>query len=171
MKPSLENSEPYFASLWNQCNCVIVWTFFGLFFGIEKKTHLFQSCGHCWVRRDKLFIYEPKKGAFVYSQQKGSVHTIKYDYKNKDNKEQVKERVSNMESELAFSLQQTDSVDEMQNGSHINYGLYFVEFFPRCRSWQCWNLCTCHLERSNTWINGKWWAPGSSLWEQEVTDE
>ena len=32
MKPSLGNLEPYFASLWNQCNCVIVWTFFGLVF-------------------------------------------------------------------------------------------------------------------------------------------
>ena len=30
---------------WNECNCVVVWTFFG----IVMKTHLFQSCGHCWV--------------------------------------------------------------------------------------------------------------------------
>ena len=66
--------------------------------------------------------------------QKGSVHTIKYDYKSKNKKEQVKETVSNTESELAFSLQQTDSVDKRQNGSCINYGLYFVEFFPRRRS-------------------------------------
>ena len=29
LKPGLENSEHYFASLWNECNCVIVWTFFG----------------------------------------------------------------------------------------------------------------------------------------------
>ena len=29
-KPSLENFEHYFASLWNECNCV--WTFFGIAF-------------------------------------------------------------------------------------------------------------------------------------------
>ena len=30
LKPSLENSECYFASMWNECNCVVVWTFFGI---------------------------------------------------------------------------------------------------------------------------------------------
>ena len=29
LKPSLENFEHYFASMWNECNCVVVWTFFG----------------------------------------------------------------------------------------------------------------------------------------------
>ena len=28
LKPGLENFEHYFASMWNECNCVIVWTFF-----------------------------------------------------------------------------------------------------------------------------------------------
>ena len=27
-KPSLENYEHYLASMWNECNCVVVWTFF-----------------------------------------------------------------------------------------------------------------------------------------------
>ena len=31
--------------MWNECNCAIVWAFFG----IAKKADLFQSCGHCWV--------------------------------------------------------------------------------------------------------------------------
>ena len=40
----------YFASMWDECNCVVVWTFLALpFFGIGKKTDLFQSCGHCWA--------------------------------------------------------------------------------------------------------------------------
>ena len=30
LKPGLENFEHYFASMWNDCNCVIVWTFFGI---------------------------------------------------------------------------------------------------------------------------------------------
>ena len=32
LKPSLENFEHYFASLWNEYNCVVVWTFFGIAF-------------------------------------------------------------------------------------------------------------------------------------------
>ena len=30
LKPCLENFENYFASMWNKCNCVVVWTFFGI---------------------------------------------------------------------------------------------------------------------------------------------
>ena len=32
MKPDLENFEHYFASMWNECNCVVVWAFFGIAF-------------------------------------------------------------------------------------------------------------------------------------------
>ena len=32
LKPSLENFEHYFASMWNECNCVVVWTLFGTAF-------------------------------------------------------------------------------------------------------------------------------------------
>ena len=32
LKPSLENFEYYFASVWNKCNCMIVWTFFAIAF-------------------------------------------------------------------------------------------------------------------------------------------
>ena len=50
LKPGLENFEHFLASVWNECNCVVVWTFFELpFFGIGMKTDLLQSCGHCWV--------------------------------------------------------------------------------------------------------------------------
>ena len=50
LKPGLKNFEHHFASLWDECNCAVVWTFFATgFLGIEMKTGLFQSCGHCWV--------------------------------------------------------------------------------------------------------------------------
>ena len=32
LKPSLENLEYYFASIWDECNCAVVWTFFGIAF-------------------------------------------------------------------------------------------------------------------------------------------
>ena len=48
LKPGLENFEHYFASVWDECNCVVVATFLALpFFGIGIKTDLFLFCGHC----------------------------------------------------------------------------------------------------------------------------
>ena len=32
LKPGLENFEHYFASMWDECNCVIVWAVFGIAF-------------------------------------------------------------------------------------------------------------------------------------------
>ena len=32
LKPGLENFEHYFASMWDECNCAVIWTFFGLAF-------------------------------------------------------------------------------------------------------------------------------------------
>jgi len=34
LKPRLENFERYFPSMWDECNCVVVWTFFGIAFFI-----------------------------------------------------------------------------------------------------------------------------------------
>ena len=32
LRPGLENFEHYFASVWDECNCSVVWTFFGIAF-------------------------------------------------------------------------------------------------------------------------------------------
>ena len=32
LKPCLENFEHYFTSMWDECNCVVVWAFFGIAF-------------------------------------------------------------------------------------------------------------------------------------------
>ena len=32
LKPGLENFEHYFASMWDDCNCAVLWTFFGVAF-------------------------------------------------------------------------------------------------------------------------------------------
>ena len=32
LKPCLENFEHFFASVWDECNCAVVWTFFGIAF-------------------------------------------------------------------------------------------------------------------------------------------
>ena len=30
LKPGLENFEHYFTSVWDECNCMVVWKFFGI---------------------------------------------------------------------------------------------------------------------------------------------
>ena len=32
LKPGLENFEHYFTGVWDECNCVVVWAFFGIAF-------------------------------------------------------------------------------------------------------------------------------------------
>ena len=42
LKPSLKDFKYYFASMWNESSCTIVWTFFGIaLFGIGMKTDFF----------------------------------------------------------------------------------------------------------------------------------
>ena len=56
LKPGLENFEHYFASVWDECNCAIVWAFFGIVFlwDWNENWHFpilwlltsFQTCWH-----------------------------------------------------------------------------------------------------------------------------
>ena len=39
LKPDLENFEHYFASVWDECNCAIVWAFFGIAFLWDWNEH------------------------------------------------------------------------------------------------------------------------------------
>ena len=50
LKPSLKDFECFLASKWNECNCMVVWTFFGIGLLWDwNENWLFQSSGHCWV--------------------------------------------------------------------------------------------------------------------------
>ena len=50
LKPDLEKFEHYFPSVWDECNCVVVWALFGIAFLSDwNENWLFQSCGHCWI--------------------------------------------------------------------------------------------------------------------------
>ena len=47
LKSGLENFEHHFASVWDECNCAVVWAFFDIAFLWDwNETDLFQSCGH-----------------------------------------------------------------------------------------------------------------------------
>ena len=41
LKSGLEYFEHFFASMWDECNCVVVWTFFGIAF---SESEVAQSC-------------------------------------------------------------------------------------------------------------------------------
>ena len=50
LKPGLQNFEHYFASIWDECNCVVVWAFFGIDFLWDwNESWPFPVCGHCWI--------------------------------------------------------------------------------------------------------------------------
>ena len=43
LKLSLQNFQDYFASVWDECNCVVVWTFFGIAFLWDWNENTFSS--------------------------------------------------------------------------------------------------------------------------------
>ena len=45
LKPGLENFEHYFTSMWDECNCAVVWAFFGIAFKYASKFGKLSS-GH-----------------------------------------------------------------------------------------------------------------------------
>ena len=67
LKPSLENFEHYFASMWNECNCVVVWAFFGIaflwdwnetwYFPVLWPLLSFPNLLACWVQHSHSIIF------------------------------------------------------------------------------------------------------------------
>jgi len=50
LKPCLEDFEHYNASMWNECNCVVIWTSFGIAFLCDwNENWPFPVLCHCWV--------------------------------------------------------------------------------------------------------------------------
>ena len=50
LKPGLENFKDHFTSMWEECNCVVIWAVFGIALLWDwNENDLFQSCGHCWI--------------------------------------------------------------------------------------------------------------------------
>ena len=43
LKPGLENSEHFFISMWDECDCAVVWAFFGIAFLWDWNENIFSS--------------------------------------------------------------------------------------------------------------------------------
>ena len=49
LKPVLKNFEHYFASVWDECSCAVVWTFFGLAINEEESHFCFWIMWQCLI--------------------------------------------------------------------------------------------------------------------------
>ena len=60
LKPGLENFEHYFASVWDECNCEVVWMFFGIAFlwDWNEKARQFQKHTYLYfIDHAKVFVW------------------------------------------------------------------------------------------------------------------
>ena len=67
LKPSLENFEHYFASVWDECDCAVVWAFFGIAFLWDWNENWpfpvlwpllsFPNLLACWVQHFHSIIF------------------------------------------------------------------------------------------------------------------
>ena len=50
LKANSKDFEHYLASMWNECNCMVIWTLFGIVLLWDfDENDLLQCCGHCWI--------------------------------------------------------------------------------------------------------------------------
>ena len=71
LKPGLENFEYYFLSMWDECNCVVVWAFFGIAFLWDWNENWpfpvlwpllsFPNLLACWVQHFHSIIFQDLK--------------------------------------------------------------------------------------------------------------
>ena len=71
LKPGLENFEHYFASMWDECNSVVVWAFFGIAFLWDWNENWpflvlwpllsFPNLLACWVQHFHSIIFQDLK--------------------------------------------------------------------------------------------------------------
>ena len=67
LKPCLENFEHYFTSMWDECNCVVVWAIFGITFLLDWNEYWpfhilwpllsFQNLLAYWVQHFHSIIF------------------------------------------------------------------------------------------------------------------
>ena len=71
LKPSLENFECYFASVWDECDCVIVWTVFGFallyYLNIMKTIYDKPTVNIIMAKNWKIFKIRNKTGMSTLS--------------------------------------------------------------------------------------------------------
>ena len=75
LKPSLENFEHFFASMWNECSCTVVWTSFGVallwdcnenYLWLEWEL-AYDSASHSWTDTWRKLWFEKIHAPHVHS--------------------------------------------------------------------------------------------------------
>ena len=72
LKSGLENFEHYFASVWDECNCVVVWTFFGIW----KFFALLWDWNENWIFSSPVATAEFSKFADILSAARSQHHLL-----------------------------------------------------------------------------------------------
>ena len=63
LKPGMENFEHYFASMWDERICAVVWTFFGIAFLWDWNENWPDSFPHGWVGKNLPAMRETRVGS------------------------------------------------------------------------------------------------------------
>ena len=57
LSPGLENFDHYFTSMWDECNCAVVWAFFGIAFPVLWPLLNFPNLLAYWVQHFHITIF------------------------------------------------------------------------------------------------------------------
>ena len=93
LKPGLENFKHYFNSMWDECNCEVVWAFFGIAFlrdwnenwpfpvlwPLLSSPHLLAYCVYLWIYTHKMKVaFSSRRGDLGAWKTKMGVRCIFY---------------------------------------------------------------------------------------------
>ena len=88
LKPGLENFEHYFTSMWDECNCVVVWTFFGIAFlwdwnenwpfPVLWPLRSFPNLLAYWVQHFHSIIFQDLPVANIFSHSVSCLFVLSY---------------------------------------------------------------------------------------------
>ena len=123
LKPSLESFEHYFANVWDECNHVVVWTFFGIVFSlllnvVQLVLYYLISC----LLINQIFIKYPSRA--ITSRDKVLVFILILRVSQLDNKIKIYKRIDDF-------LKLNDNM-RLRNSCHrfsVAGQLYFLSFF------------------------------------------
>jgi len=74
LKPGLENFEHYFTSVWDECNCVVVWAFFGIAFLWDWKLTFSSPVENTHtVKQTKMLRFSPTW--IIHTENCSSIHS------------------------------------------------------------------------------------------------
>ena len=76
LKPGLENFEHYFTSVWDECNCVVVWAFFGIAFLWDWETWVWSLCWEDPLEKEKATHFSILAWKIPWTEEPGGLQSM-----------------------------------------------------------------------------------------------